>query len=259
MPSRTFIDSARPPTPLEKALIALSAALLNAAIYLVPNHVQLREPVLLPWTWADAAVPFVPATVWIYLSDYALVATAFFWCSTWHEVKRFTAAYLALLVLGATFHLAWPTLFPREAFPLVALGPTGQALAFLRRLDLPTSCLPSMHVAGSVLAALSLWKKRRLVFGVWSFWAGAVSVSTLTVKQHYLADVVAGTALAVGCWLVFFWLPELAARRANSAATAGEAMGRGLQSDRSCCPSPRSSTASRSPTRSNDWRARPTG
>jgi membrane-associated phospholipid phosphatase len=238
-------ELAHPPTPLDKLVIALAATLVNAAMYTVPNHVQLRDPVLLRWTGVDAAVPFVPATVWIYVSVYLLVPTAFFWCRSWNEITRFTWAYLALLVTGSAVHLVWPTVFPRDAFPVEALGPTGQAIAFLRKADLPTSCLPSMHVAGSLLGALSLWRRRRLVFGAWMFWAGAITVSTLTLKQHYLIDVVGGAALAGSIWLAFFWLPgrqsptsAVSSQRRSAPAIAHSSAGRARSSRNASTASP---------------------
>jgi membrane-associated phospholipid phosphatase len=201
----------RPPEPISfwpKLAIAAGASLINGVLYLVPNHTQLRRARLLPWTAVDAAVPFVPATLWIYFSDYLLVATAFLLCRNWSEVRRFVRAYFALLVVGSTAHLLWPTTFPRDAFPVSGPGITVTAFQLLRRVDLPTSCLPSMHVAGSYLAAFSLWRHRPSVRAAWLVWATAIAVSTLTAKQHYLVDVVAGLGMAAAFWAVFFWRPE---------------------------------------------------
>ncbi len=195
-----------------KVLLAAGASAMNALLYLVPNHLPLKTPALLPWTRLDAAVPFVPVTLWLYVSDYALVATAFLLVRTWGEARQFARAYFALLAVGAAIHLAWPTTFPREAFPLVGDGFTVRVFALLRRVDLPTSCLPSMHVAGSYLAAFSLWRHRRGVFTLYSSWATAVAVSTLTAKQHYAVDVVAGFALAAALWAVFFARPAQRSR-----------------------------------------------
>ncbi len=197
--------SAPEPIPLgSKVLIALGAAAVNAVLYLVPNHLQLLPATSLPWTRLDAAVPFIPVTVWIYMSDYFLVAGAFFFCSSWAEAKRFARAYFVLLLFGSTVHLLWPTTFPREWFPVLGDGVTASVFRLLRQIDLPTSCMPSMHVAGSYLAAFSLWRKRRAVFTGWTSWATAVAVSTLTAKQHYLVDVIAGALLAGAFWLLFF-------------------------------------------------------
>ena len=176
-------------------------------LYLVPNHYVFQPPQLLPWTRIDGAVPFIPATFWVYFSDYFLVGSAFMLTRTGAEVKRFARAYFALLFTGALVHLVWPTTFPRDAFPLVGGGFTERAFTMLRQIDLPTSCMPSMHVAGSYLAAFSLFRHRRRFLLVWSAWATAVAISTLTAKQHYAIDVVAGLAMAAIFWALFFWVP----------------------------------------------------
>jgi membrane-associated phospholipid phosphatase len=43
---------------------------------------------------------------------------------------------------------------------------------------------------------LTLRMRRRRWGGLWLVWGGLVALSTLTVKQHFIADVVGGIALA---------------------------------------------------------------
>jgi membrane-associated phospholipid phosphatase len=189
-----------------KLTICLLATTVNAALYFVPNHVVLRPLVEVPWTPVDAMVPFVQATFWVYFSDYFLVGSAFMLSRTWADVKWFARSYFALLFTGALIHVLWPTAFPRESFPVVGDDLTARALAALRQIDMPTSAMPSMHVAGSFLAAFSLWRRPQLLW-VWTAWATAVAISTLTVKQHYAVDVLAGLLMAVVFWAGFFWAP----------------------------------------------------
>jgi membrane-associated phospholipid phosphatase len=171
----------------------------------------------MPWTVVDAAVPFVPAAVWVYVSIHFLVMGSFFSLEGADRVRRFITAYLCALAVGVTVHWFLPTELPREAWPVLGDSLTAQALAKLRELDTPTSCLPSMHVAFSWLAALALWKSsaRRFAFG--AAWAAAITASTMLTKQHYLADVAGGLVLAVAVWWVFLALPELAPRAVDSA------------------------------------------
>jgi len=213
----------RPPSTGQKLLIALGATAMNAVLYLVPNHLQLFQPRALWWTPVDAAVPFVPGTVWIYFSDYVLVAAAFMLQTGWPEVKRYVKTYFVLLVVGAVIHLAWPTVFPRGWFPLDGGSTSARALSALRGVDAATSCLPSMHVAGSYLAAFSLWRHRPAVFAGFLLWATLVAASTLTTKQHYLVDIFAGLSLAASIALVFFWLPTLRPDQRSRWATASSA------------------------------------
>ena len=196
--------------------VAVVSTGASAVLYMVPNHYAPGPAVLLPWTALDEAVPFVPETVWVYLSDYALVASAFFLMRGRTEVRRFAVAYYVLLGAGFMVHWLWPTVLPRDRWPLQGDGLTVAAFSLLRSVDQPLSCLPSMHVAGSYLAAFSLWRHSRAQLGTWVAWATAVAASTLTAKQHYAVDVLAGLALAALVWLVCFYWPELRARRAVS-------------------------------------------
>jgi membrane-associated phospholipid phosphatase len=212
-----------PPGTGQKLLIALGATAMNAVLYLVPNHLQLFPARQLWWTTVDGAVPFLPGTVWIYFSDYVLVAAAFLLQTSWPEVRRYVKTYFVLLVVGAVIHLSWPTVFPRDGFPLDGATFSARALATLRGVDAATSCLPSMHVAGSYLAAFSLWRHRPVVFGGFLLWATAVAVSTLTTKQHYLVDIFAGLLLALAIATVFFWIPGPRSAQRSGWATASSA------------------------------------
>ncbi len=219
----TVPDDRPPPSPGQKLLIALGATAMNAVLYLVPNHLQLFPPRQLWWTPVDAAVPFLPGTVWIYFSDYVLVAAAFMLQTRGFQVWRYVRTYLALLVVGAVIHLSWPTVFPREWFPVDGGTFSARALATLRGVDAATSCLPSEHVAGSYLAAFSLWQHRPVTFAAFLLWATAIAVSTLTTKQHYLVDIVTGLLLALAIAGVFFWLPGSRRGQRSGWSTASSA------------------------------------
>lgn len=197
------------PTPSVpyKAAIATGVTALNAMLYLVPNHFPLREATAAPFTAADLAIPFVQSSVWVYLSDYALVASAFMVSTTFAEVRRFVRACVVMLLIGAAIHLLWPTELSRAPFPIVGEGLTSDVFRLLRRFDMPTSCFPSMHVAGAFFAALSLWQHSPRQFRLWLLWAAAVAISTLTTKQHVLIDVAGGILLALGIWWLFYRRP----------------------------------------------------
>jgi membrane-associated phospholipid phosphatase len=193
-----------------RLLAGIGATLLNAFMYLLANRFELGPPHMLPWTAWDAAVPFVPQTVWLYFSDYLLVPTAFLMVRTVDDVRRLALAFVVMHAFACGVHIFWPTTFPRELYSANGPGLANLALRILRSIDLPTSCLPSMHVAGSFLAALALWRHPSWQWWVWMFWACAIALSTLTLKQHYAIDLVTGVALAGASWLVFLVRPALA-------------------------------------------------
>lgn len=68
--------------------------------------------------------------------------------------------------------------------------------------DKPGNTFPSLHVATTVLGALRL--RHRRGGALWLLWAALISVSTLTVKQHFLVDVLGGLAVAFAVHAVVF-------------------------------------------------------
>ncbi len=70
------------------------------------------------------------------------------------------------------------------------------------RLDPPFNTWPSMHVAlpGLVTLVVTRWlERRRWVFLLWVC-SIAMSISTLTIKQHFIWDVITGALLALVYW-----------------------------------------------------------
>ena len=82
-------------------------------------------------------------------------------------------------------------------------------VAFCRNADLPVNCLPSLHVSTVVLCLATQWHRtpggqRAVPLGLPA--SLAMIASTLTFKQHYLVDVLAGAALGFASWwLCFRW------------------------------------------------------
>jgi membrane-associated phospholipid phosphatase len=64
-----------------------------------------------------------------------------------------------------------------------------------------------LHVSSCYLSSFVFLDEQRKKFPFFFAWATLVGVSTLTTKQHYIIDVVAGFALAVvSYWIVHRYL-----------------------------------------------------
>jgi membrane-associated phospholipid phosphatase len=118
------------------------------------------------------------------------------------HLRRTFLACVSMWIVGYACFLVYPTTLPRP------VGEIGQGFFawFLQGIydgDPPRNCFPSLHVATPFLAAFSCWRVHRGVGLVAGLWAGLVAVSTLTTKQHYVADVIAGILLACAAYLVF--------------------------------------------------------
>ena len=170
-------------------------------LYLSAGHLPVRDPVELAPGWLDRALPFVPWSIWIYLSQFPLVFLAL-WGGA-DDAARSRAFYAMLVATGLAFVTF--VLYPTTGYPAIGRRPgeglsgaTGVAYRALYRIDVATKWFPSLHVALASLAA-ARWRARgrdALLAAVG--WASLVSLSTLTTKQHYVADVLGGLGVA---WL----------------------------------------------------------
>jgi membrane-associated phospholipid phosphatase len=140
----------------------------------------------------DDAIPFLPATIWVYIAFFPLVVTA----AKATEGQRFLT-YLRQLVIAWMVGMACFALLPATmARPDPSTIDQSLYATMFRKLhahDDAHNTFPSLHVTLAWLAAWAFPRRRWLTLII----AGAVSISTLTVKQHTLADVLGGTLLAI--------------------------------------------------------------
>lgn len=185
---------------------AVLAASVGTVSYLIPNHFPILEPRLLQMSSLDLAMPFVPWTFWIYLSEYLLFLSVYVLCKDMVNTSKYLYSFFTMQMVACLIFVVWPTTFPRDQFPLVreTMDPvTYWAFDAFRRSDTPNNCCPSLHVASVYLASFVFLDEQREKFPYYFAWASAVAVSTLTTKQHYFVDVVAGLALAWCAWWFF--------------------------------------------------------
>jgi membrane-associated phospholipid phosphatase len=178
-------------------VLALMAAV--CAGYSATNHWHWREPVHVPLSRLDQALPFVPAAMFVYVSHFVFLPGCLLLVRGESAFRKTVAAVLAGSVLSNLFFVLVPTTNVRGPVPEGLAGPL---FAFIAFLDTPANCFPSQHVGLAVAAAWGLREDRHPWASAALAWAGAISVSTVLVRQHYAADVAGGLALAALSWLV---------------------------------------------------------
>ena len=176
-------------------LIALALA------YFVTQHLGLRYHVVhLP---LDDRIPFCPAFVVFYILWYFYVPGCMLWaCFRARDVfyRQVAALFSGAFVCAAVFVL-YPTCVD---FRPSAAGP-GLARALCRLIyanDAPVNVFPSLHCYEALVMHLATFRVPPLRAHKALRLASAVLViliclSTLLVKQHSAADLIAGCALAV--------------------------------------------------------------
>lgn len=172
-----------------RAVMMLGGYLLFCLLYLGAPLVAWQVPQTVPALWLDNVIPFLSWSVWIYLSQFALL-----FCAIWYAPNNATrtAAFYSMLLasaLAAAIFVVFPTELPRMATE-------GVVWKALYALDVKGNCFPSLHAALAAISALALMHAGK----VWRFaaplWAGLIIFSTLSTKQHVVLDIAGGLTLA---------------------------------------------------------------
>jgi membrane-associated phospholipid phosphatase len=197
-------DRALLPVPGRLAVI-ISMAFLHLSCYVLVNIINARRPVEAFTNFEivlDRKVPYLAWTgVIYYFGDLFVVlfAALIIWNMQRVQFLRVAFVYAGMILAGATIQL----LIPGRA-PWLENAAAFQT-AFHGSLALrPYACLPSMHVALSVFPAFLCLSFSRSAGLKLLFVACAIliTISTVTFKEHYVLDAVAGIALA----FIFYWV-----------------------------------------------------
>ncbi len=167
-------------------------------VYLGSGALRLVAPTALAPSALDAAVPYLGWSVWVYLSQFLLIASGILFARDDLDRSHTFYALLVATVAAAPFFIAWPTTVPRVA-PGTD-GITGLAWRLLHLADTPANCFPSLHVALAVISARALWRRGWQTLA--TVWPILIIVSTLTTRQHVAWDIPGGLALGIfALWL----------------------------------------------------------
>jgi membrane-associated phospholipid phosphatase len=190
-------------TPEMKWPAGMATFTAAVVLYLAANHIHLFPPQLLPLSWVDQVTPFLPNTVWIYVSEYLFFFFIYHLCRDMVNTNKYLYSFLTLQILSVTIFWLWPTTYPRDQFPLPAdlNWFTYELFSRLRATDTPANCCPSLHVSSVFLSSFIFLDEQRKKFPFIFLWGVLISISTLTTKQHYLVDVVSGFCMAV----ILYW------------------------------------------------------
>lgn len=189
----------------EVILIVTLAFLWNNGVYLVGRWIAESWPHYDLTTSIDGLVPFLPWTVSIYFGCYIFWGINYFLCAVQNCEMRdrfFCADMLAKGVCFICFILI-PTTNIR---PEITGGTLWDNLMrLLYQIDSADNLFPSIHCLVSWFCWIGVRRRKEipLVYRWFSFVAAAaVCLSTLTTRQHVIADVAGGILLAEGCYYV---------------------------------------------------------
>jgi membrane-associated phospholipid phosphatase len=175
-------------------LVVLNVLVYEPYIYLQHHH--FFPAMVMPVSSLDRLVPFIPQTVWIYLSLYLLMPIGPFLMQRRGELLGYASGIVLIGVIADVIFILWPSMSPRPEVPV-----SNPAYRALISVDNSFHAFPSLHAAFAVYSAMcgifvlresarfQLWRP-----GLW-VWAFLILLATLTTKQHVLADILAGSTL----------------------------------------------------------------
>ena len=193
--------NARLATPAYKWSLGLGAAVLQSAVYFGVGHLTFNRSTELLRTRLDDAIPFWPWTSWCYLPFYAGVfLIAIFGFRRRQLFNRGLTAVVIVMTIGALGHIFIAAEYPRPVLHPPYPDISSAFMAFVQRIDPPGNVFPSLHVAHTSMLAFLLTRDRPRLGAVALVMATLLALSTLTTKQHFIADVLSGYVLAaLGC------------------------------------------------------------
>jgi membrane-associated phospholipid phosphatase len=182
---------------LHKWSWGLGAAATQTAIYFMIGGAHFERSTALLWTRLDDAIPFLPATSWFYLPIYAAIfVIALIGFQTRAHFDRALAGFGLIMLAGLAGHRLVAAEYPRPLLHPPHRGISEAFMAWVQAVDPPGNVFPSLHVAHTSSLALFLHHENPRLGRIVIALATLLAISTLTTKQHFVADVIAGFALA---------------------------------------------------------------
>lgn len=146
-------------------------------------------------SWIDRAIPFSPHGIWLYLSFFLIIPLCYLLCPLNRIRWLRSSMQLSALVAGGIY-LLWPTTMDYPIDRASSLSST--LLAVLINVDSKQNCLPSLHIALTVLAVWAAADSRKkLRSGLLMVWGLAIAFSILQLRRHLWVDLLSGAALAL--------------------------------------------------------------
>ncbi|RYC38190.1 phosphatase PAP2 family protein [Pectobacterium zantedeschiae] len=185
------------PFPQGTMLLRLKALLFGwgsvGVVYQLSAQFQGQGTVLPP-SIVDEWIPFSPSAIWLYLSFFIIIPLSYLSCPMTRLAGLRRATQLTALIAGMVY-LIFPTTM---TYPqVVGDDLSARLLQLLQRIDSPQNCLPSLHIALTVLAVWAMSDSQQKVKTcLYLLWGAAIAFSILQLRRHLFIDLVTGAMLA---------------------------------------------------------------
>lgn len=173
--------------------------------FLIQSFITVSQYNLL--TDIDEKIPFIPHFIWVYHSIVPVIALTAILLFQKREI--FLGLVFSIIFAGIFMclsYIAFPSFYPREML-VDSSTLTGWLIEITRSIDGPHNTFPSGHVTFAWLlvffVGLSQYTRKHLwIQGIYFLWAILLTISTLTLKQHFIVDVFSGIVLATATYFL---------------------------------------------------------
>ncbi len=151
----------------------------------------------------DLAIPLILPFVWAYLLYFPFVylGWAYIFALWPRQFRPYAIAMMIIGIITGIVNVTYQTYAPRAVVDNT--GMLARILIYLYNLNRPLTALPSLHVSHSLCTGYFLSKIYPKLTWLWMSIVVLISISTLFVKHHYIADVVIGNVLgAIVCLVI---------------------------------------------------------
>jgi membrane-associated phospholipid phosphatase len=182
-------------------LALLMFGIWAAGYYLVAFFTEAQTTHTLPTLAWEREVLLTPEFVFIYLTIYPTFLLPFLFIHQKDFFRLFSFAYITVMCICYLIYLFYPVSIDRPE--LVENSFSTWVLGIVYGADRPWNCFPSLHVAMSLLAALTILEVHRIRGMLTLLLTCWIAFSTVLIKQHYVLDVVAAMLLTATIYFVY--------------------------------------------------------
>tara|TARA_Y100000310_G_scaffold150201_3_gene149644 strand:+ start:18832 stop:19485 length:654 start_codon:yes stop_codon:yes gene_type:complete len=160
--------------------------------FITTNSINFLTPL-------DSYMPLMPELIWVYHSlPIVMVVTIMFLTQNKQLLYTVISSFLAVMVVNSLFHIIAPSFYPRPE--LIPQTLSEEFLMWTYNIDGANNTFPSTHVSYAFLMMLTAADTQKaklypILKYCFILWAVMITISTLLLKQHYIADVVSALIL----------------------------------------------------------------
>lgn len=193
-----------------KRIVIVLFTLFLVCFYTLSGHFQFGEIRYLPLSSLEERIPLIIESIWLYIFMYPFLIMNALLINNMQIFNKILYSFIITTIISLIIFQLIPVAYPREFYPLPQYYDFSLNLFYkIRFLDSPLNCFPSLHVSLCFLITFFTYhisKKRFLLNTLLSI---LISISTLTTKQHYIADIISAFILSFSVYFFIYKQTEV--------------------------------------------------